>query len=220
MNWIDLHTQSHNWLFVIFVIILLLFAFIKRHYAYQTKEFLQLIFNDRYIVIYGKKEKVRLFFTMLFFLIQWLTLSISVYIFFYIFGLSTDFFPLPIPFEFVIFFLILIFLLLKMLVQYLIIYIFDISNFGKMFFFNRLTYSNYASFLLFILNMITIYGVSFNRYFFYISLIIFLYILVFGLFSFIKLYKKSIKPYLFYFILYLCTFEIAPYIFIGYLIKY
>ncbi|MFC2693353.1 MAG: DUF4271 domain-containing protein [Capnocytophaga gingivalis] len=50
------------------------------------------------------------------------------------------------------------------------------------------------------------------------SLVIFLYIQILGVISFAKLYKNEIKQYWYYFILYLCTFEIAPYVFVNYLI--
>ena len=48
---------------------------------------------------------------------------------------------------------------------------------------------------------------------------VFLYIQVLGLISFVKLYKNELRAYWYYFILYLCAFEITPYIFINSIIS-
>ncbi|MDO4880978.1 MAG: DUF4271 domain-containing protein [Capnocytophaga sp.] len=79
-----------------------------------------------------------------------------------------------------------------------------------------MSYSNYAGFVLALLLFIIIYGFDNQQYMFYLAISIFLFIQLLGLSTFVKLYKNWIKNYLYYFILYICTFEIAPYLLIGY----
>lgn len=179
-------------------------------------EFLRLPFNNKYILIFGKKQQFSFAFILFFTILQWLSLSVGV------FFLVKSFFPreiVKLHHYYSIVGLVFVFFLLKMLFQSIIIYIFDLKSFGTKYIFNRLSYSNYASFIFAVLNFIIIFGFSQNKYFFYFSWLILAYVLVFGFVSFVKMYKISIKNHLLYFILYLCTFEIAPYVFLGYFLS-
>lgn len=179
-------------------------------------EFLHLPFNNKYIIIFGKKQQFSFAFILFFTILQWLSLSIGV------FFLLKNIFPkevMILQHYYAIVILIFFIFIFKMILQSIIMYIFDIKKFGTKYIFSRLSYSNYASFVFGILNFIIIFGFSLNKYFFYFSWLILVYLLVFGFISFVKMYKISIKNHLLYFILYLCTFEIAPYIFLGYFLK-
>lgn len=217
MNWIPVQSQSHNWIILTFIAIATILAFVKSFYAFQLREFLRLPFNNKYIIIFGKKEKIRVLFTILLSIIQWF--SISIIIFFLIRGSSVEknLTFIPIPFFVIVLIGVISLFLLKLFVQRVLTYIFDIKSFANSYIFNRLSYSNYVGLVLCVLNFINIYGFAANRYFFYFSLIISLFLLIFGFFSFVKFHKFLIKTHFFYFILYLCTLEIIPYVFLGYL---
>lgn len=215
VNWIPINHTPTDWIVIIFFSIFFIFALVKNNYTFQTNEYLRLPFNNKYIIIFGKKDFSTFTFTTLFFVAQWLTLSVSIYFL----GFFFIQFP-PFPFheiQYNILFFTGLLLSVKLLLQYFILYIFKIKNFGKNYLFNKLSYSNYAGFVLAFCNFISFYIFNNNIYFFCFSLLLFAYIQGIGLFSFIKMNQNDIKPYLFYFILYLCTFEIAPYIFLSFL---
>lgn len=217
MNWIPVQSYAYDWVIIAFLTIAIILAFVRSFYAFQFKEFLKLPFNNKYIIIFSKKEKIRVVFTFLLTIIQWISWSIMLF-FLMKQTADQDIFGVRFSVILLIFVAVILFFLIKWIFQRFVIYVFDIKLFGNNYLFNRLSYSNYAGLVLCILNFIIIFGFSANYYFFYISLLISLYLLLFGFFSYIKLHKISIKSYFLYFILYLCTFEIAPYIFIGYLL--
>lgn len=211
MEWNYLKTTSYEWIFILFVCCFVLLTFVKMNFLFQLKDFLRLPFNNKYILIFSKKENLRLPFLFLFLLIQFISLGIFTFFIFenYHFeieniGFVKDFLP---------FFIILAisgYCLLKFLFQKLIFYVFDTKNLGNLYLFNKISYSNYAGFLLLFFNIFCLYIFEKHSKIVLISGIFFLYILVFGLLSFTKMYEKIIKEHFLYFILYLCTLEIAP----------
>ena len=79
--------------------------------------------------------------------------------------------------------------------------------------------TNYRAFLGFILlpvNIVLYYNSTPIKEVFYVILCIFLLYNVFTYYFLVKTYQKIIIGKLFYFILYLCTLEIAPYYFMYY----
>jgi len=105
-----------------------------------------------------------------------------------------------------------VFLFLKLLLERLIANIFNIDDIIEQYIFQKKTYKNYFGMLLIPINTFLIYSVTPSKTILYIVLSIFFIILIIRLSNSLKRYQKLIKSNLFYFILYLCTLEIAPYI--------
>lgn len=211
MNWNVLNSASNDIFTIVFLILFTLYSFVRMHYSFELKEFLSLPFNRKYILIFGQKERMKFSFTALFFVFQVLSVGLGICFFLQIQKID---FPILL-----IFLSILILFLVKLVFQFLINWVFNTNDFGHIYVFNQLSYSNYASFIWALLSLLTAYSFNFNIYFYYFSVFVFISILLLGLVSFLKTYFGKIKPYYFYFILYICTFEIIPYVFIGYFIK-
>lgn len=195
------------------------FAFLKIYHGFALNMFLGLITNNKYTIVFHKGEKNEIFFTFLLFVVQCVSLTIVTYFIFQnaLFKMPSQFWSVPLAWA--IFIFLLSFSLLKIFLQYIIIYVFDIQHFGKAYLFEKITYSNYAGFALLLSSFMVIYGGNRNIYGLYVSVALFVCIMFLGMFSFFKKNQQRLKPHLFYFILYLCTFEIAPYVLIGYCIK-
>lgn len=220
MKWHLLENTENNWIFIVFLIGFSLITFIKLNLTPQFQEFLKLPINNKYILIYGKKEKVRFIFIFLFSFLQWISVSVLLYFLLKFYGFSLEKWSIPDVFFIAFVFLgVQIFFWLKLGIQYFVMYVFNLEEFAKNFIFIRLTYSNYAGFVLFFLNIFAFYGLAANRMFFYYSAFCFISILFLGGITFYKLHQKRIKSYFFYFILYLCTLEIAPFLFVAFLLK-
>lgn len=192
-------------------------AFIKAYHAFRFREFLNLLTNNKYIIIFNKRERSGVFFTTSLLVVQWAILSISIWRIISFFRLEISFYA--VPEQYLIMIGVALFILLKIAFQRLISYVFDMDTFSRSYLFVRLSYSNYAALILVLLLFVNIYAMELNIYMFAFSLIVFLYIQVLGLVSFAKLYKSQLGTYWYYFVLYLCAFEIAPYIFINWIIS-
>lgn len=217
MEW-TLVTASHkDWISLIFVLILGVMAFIKAYHAFRFREFLNLLTNNKYIIIFNKRERSGVFFTTSLLVVQWAILSISIWRIISFFRLEISFYA--VPEQYLIMIGVALFILLKIAFQRLISYVFDMDTFSRSYLFVRLSYSNYAALILVLLLFVNMYAMELNIYMFAFSLIVFLYIQVLGLVSFAKLYNSQLGAYWYYFVLYLCAFEIAPYIFINWIIS-
>ena len=218
MKWIPIITNENDWIFISFIAILGIIAFIKTYHSFRFKEFLNLLTNNKYIIIFNKKERSNTLFTTLLLIVQWVAMSICIWLIFSFFNMNVSIYN--IHSEYIIFIGIGLFILLKLAIQFFISYSLNINNFLRSYLFIRLSYSNYASFILLLFLFLIIYGMKSNIYLVCLSLLIFVFIHILGIISFVKLYKNEIRSYWYYFILYLCTFEITPYIFINYWITH
>lgn len=208
-----LHKPFLPWAFPFFLLIFTIIAFLKITYPNHFWEYLKLPFDRKYIIIYEKKERKVQFFTVVSFFLQWISLSLFLYVwaqFHNIQLIVTGFLLLDIAF------ILLALLIFKLLIQKWIIYLFDLKGFSKSYIFTRIAYSSYAAIFIITLLFFMIYSSSLKEIYLYILLAIFFTINILSWVTIIKMNQNSIKTYIIYFILYLCTLEIAPYIFLTY----
>ena len=85
--------------------------------------------------------------------------------------------------------------------------------------FKKMTYLNYSALLMFLANLLLGYVLRDSKIVVFTSLILILVINLIGWIGILKIHQKLIASHLFYFILYLCTLEIAPFLIISNLLK-
>ena len=102
--------------------------------------------------------------------------------------------------------------LLKILLKIGIGYLFDIPKLFHSYVFQQLSFLNFLGVALLPLNCLLIFGTLNHHILMVTTLIISVVILMIGLMKSIKTYQKLLINNFFYFILYLCTLEIGPYI--------
>ena len=146
MKWIPIITNENDWIFISFIAILGIIAFIKTYHSFRFKEFLNLLTNNKYIIIFNKKERSNTLFTTLLLIVQWVAMSICIWLIFSFFNINISIYN--IHSEYIIFIGIGLFILLKLAIQFFISYSLNINNFLRSYLFIRLSYSNYASFIL------------------------------------------------------------------------
>lgn len=201
------------WIFPVFIFIFTIIALLRVAYPNHFWEYLKLPFDRKYIIIYEKKERKVQPFTAVSFFLQWLSLNLFLYVwtqFHNIPSKLTGFLLLDIALT------LFALLTFKLLIQKWISFLFDLKGFSKPYVFARIAYSSYAAIFTVILLFFMIYSGSLNEKYLYILLAIFLIINILSWITIIKMNQKSIKSYIIYFILYLCTLEIAPYVFLAY----
>lgn len=177
-------------------------------------EYLKLPFNNKYIIIYEKKERKLHLFTVIMFVLQWISLSFIAY--FLLRNYNINYLIISGLMWIDVTITILFLLLLKIFIQLCISSLFDLHFFYKSYFFTKVSYSNYASVLIILYLFFIAYTSKITEIHLLLSMAILLIINVLSWLMIIKIHQNSIKTYIIYFILYLCTLEIAPYIFLTY----
>ena len=172
-------------------------------------DFILVIGNDKYLKIYSREQKFFDNFDALLF--SNLILSVSVFCLI-IFRFTEETSKIPINSMFKLSVGIAIFVLIKVLLERLIGSLFEIDKLTDLYLFQKITYKNYLGILLLPINALLLFTFQPTLNIIYGIIILLLSINVIGLISSLKSHQSLIKNNLFYFILYLCALEIAPYI--------
>ena len=207
-------TDSKDWATLLFVLAFAIIAITKSVYENRFGDFINLIFSDKYSKVYRDSSQLKSSFTISLFIVQIISIAFFIQITLSIFGyaVKTDGILYIQIFTFLIFFV-----LAKFLIEKIIGTAFNIEEFVEQFNLQKVIYRTYISLFILPVNVILFYydSISKNIPIIFISIILLISILIY-LVS-IKNYQNLIFSKLFYFILYLCTLEIAPYFFMYYL---
>src|SRR5690606_32444523 len=109
-----------------------------------------------------------------------------------------------------------VFILSKFIIDKIIATVFGIEEFAEQFNLQKMTYRSYVTVLLLPINVVLFYNDFESNALFYVCLTAILTINAATYLISLRNYQNFIVSKLFYFILYLCTLEIAPYYFIYY----
>jgi len=107
-----------------------------------------------------------------------------------------------------------VFILSKFLIEKIVATAFKIEEFNEQFNLLKVNYRAYFGFILLPVNIILFYNTFDSKLFFWILLVALFVINITTYIVALKLYQNLLMRKIFYFILYLCTLEIAPYYFI------
>ena len=206
-------TDSKDWATVLFVLSFAIIAVTKSVFENRFGDFANLIFSNKYNKVYRDSSHLKSGFTISLFFVQVISLAFFIQISLSYFGHAskTDWNLYIQIFTFLAFFI-----LSKYLIEKIIATSFNIEEFMEQFNLQKVTYRTYIGLFILPLNIILFYYDSFSRN---IPLLIIAIILVINILTYfisIKNYQNLIIGKLFYFILYLCALEIAPYYFMYY----
>ena len=205
--------ESRDWATVLFVLSFAIIAVTKSVFENRFADFANLIYSNKYIKVYKDSSNLKSTFTVSLFLVQVISLAFFVQITLSYFGYAskTDWL-LYIQ----ILTLLVFFILSKYLIEKIIATSFNIEEFMEQFNLQKVTYRTYIGLFILPFNIILFYYDSFSKNIPLVIIAIILIINALTYFISIKNYQKLIFSKLFYFILYLCALEIAPYYFMYY----
>jgi hypothetical protein len=206
-------TDSKDWATVLFVLSFAIIAITKSVFENRFGDFANLLFSNKYTKVYRDSAHLKSGFTLGLFFVQVISLAFFIQISLSYFGYAskTDWLLYIQIFTFLVFFI-----LSKYLIEKIIATSFNIEEFMEQFNLQKVTYRTYIGLFILPFNIILFYYDSFSRN---IPLVIIAIILVINVLTYlisIKNYQNLIFGKLFYFILYLCALEIAPYYFMYY----
>lgn len=181
-------------------------AILKVIYPKRFEDFIRLPVSNNYFLAKGKSEELRHPFSILLFLIQLISISLFVYLFFLEKGKAT------VLLFFQILSAVFIFIIVKTSIEKMIGAIFSIKNIIDQYIYEKLSYRNFISLLLIIANLIFYFSVKpdLNTLLIFTGILFLINILI--LFYSYKKYRSLIFSNFFYFLLYLCALEISPYL--------
>lgn len=197
-----------DWMTLILMISLVLISLGKYFFSTSFSNFIILPFNNKYITLNKKKDKILQGFHIIMSLFQILNLALFCFVARNVirensFGAYTEFY-------FIIIVGLVLFFLFKILLQIASGYFFENQELVNKLIFEKLTYFNYGGFVAFLGNILAIYIFPNAAAVIYVIILLLLVVNGIGIVRILRNHQKLIIGNTFYFILYLCTLEISP----------
>ncbi len=205
--------QQTDWITVILLVSILLVVIAKQLFQGRFLNFIILPFNNKYITLYSKKDRMLHGFHILMTGFQFLNTALYFYFSYKVLFLSGED-RSDILIYVMILGVLVLFFILKLILQLANGFVFSNTKLIADFIFKKMTYLNYSGLVMLISNIVLGYIFPGSKIVVFSSLFLVFLINVIGLIRILKNHQKLISGYFFYFILYLCALEIAPLIFI------
>ena len=206
-------TGGKDWATVVFVLSFAIIAINRTLSVQRFADFVRLGVSDKYNKVYKDSGNLNSGFTLSLFVVQLVSFS-----FFFQYALSC--YKLADKTSWVtfiqLFTFIAVFILAKFFIEKIIATSFNIEEFNEQFNLLKINYRTYLALLLLPVNVLLFYNDVSSRVVIYI---ITGFIIAGALGAYIislRIFQKLVLGKIFYFILYLCTLEIAPYYFLYY----
>ena len=206
--------EPRDWATIIFIVSFVLIALAKAFFETRFNEYLRLIVSDKYIKVYRDSTHLMSGFTIVLFLVQLVSLAFFIQLILAYFGYidsKTDW----IVFIQVLTFL-TVFVLSKFLIEKIIATSFNMEEFTEQFNLQKVSYRTYIGLLVLPIDIVLFYNDNPPKILIYLFIIVVLAINLLTYLISLKNYQNFLLGRLFYFILYLCALEIAPYYFMYY----
>jgi len=205
--------SGKDWATLVFVACFALIAINRTVFETRFAEFIKLAVSDKYTKIYKDSGNMLSWFTISFFLIQVISFTFLIQFLLSYFGMAEK----TSWVSFVqIFTLIGVFILSKYLIEKIIATSFNIEEFNELFNLHKVNYRTYIGLLLLPVNIFLFYNNSQHPVVIYVIIGLIIAASIVSYLVSLRIYQNLILSKLFYFILYLCTLEIAPYYFMYY----
>jgi len=205
--------ENKDWATILFVVCLAFIALARTFFESRFSDFSKLIFSDKYLKIYRDSSNLMSWFTILLFFVQLISFAFFVQLLLFYFGFAAKG-------DWIVFIrvftMLSVFILGKFLIEKIISTAFNIEEPLEQFNLQKVSYRTYLGLVLLPINIILFYNSTISISVIYFLIIAILAINTLTYLNSLKIYQNLIIGKLFYFILYLCALEIAPYYFMYY----
>lgn len=207
--------SGKDWATLLFVACFAIIAINRNVFENRFSEFIKLAVSDKYTKIYKDSGNMLSWFTISFFLIQVISFTFLLQ---FLLSYNSDDPAKKTSWVFFIqlFTLIGVFILAKYLIEKIIATAFNIEEFNELFNLHKVNYRTYIGLLLLPVNIFLFYNNSQHAIVIYVIIGLIIAASITSYLVSLRIYQNLILGKLFYFILYLCTLEIAPYYFMYY----
>ncbi len=202
-----------DWITIILFSSIFFMVLAKTTFYGRFLNYIILPFNNKYIFLYQKKDKLFNWFSIFFSIFQLLNFSLFLYFTY------TIFFKVPDGQQLLaygsIFILLLLFFTVKILLQLGNGFIFNSKKIISEIIFKKLSYLNYSGLVMLFANLLLNYVFKESKTVVVIGLLLVFLINAIGWTTTLRNHQNFIANNFVYFILYLCALEIAPIIIVG-----
>lgn len=207
--------ENNNWATILFLLSLVLIVIVKTKYSQKFFIYLDLFYSDKYFKLYNKSEYVSSPFNILLYIVQIIVISFFIILIF-------DQYKICSKNDSIVYLKILTTLFVismaKYFIEKIISIIFDVDKIADTYNHFKMSYRSFFTLFLFPIIAVLFYN-NYNKFVLFILLAIVIIYNTVTYVNIIKIFKTNLFSNLFYFILYICTLEIAPYYFIYYWYK-
>ncbi|WP_177766565.1 DUF4271 domain-containing protein [Flavobacterium sp. I3-2] len=204
-------TSSGDWATLLFILTFALLTVNRNVFAVRFHDYIRLIYSDKYLKIYKDSSNLKSWFTISMFFIQLISYSFFIHI-----AMSyLDFSNINSLIDFLkVFNFLTFFILGKYLIEKIIANFFNIEDFTEQYNLIKVNYRTYLGLLILPVLMFLFYTKTQEIIiiYFILSIILLTNLIMYSVI--LKNHQKLIQKHILYFILYLCTLEIAPYLLI------
>ena len=200
----------NDWYTVLILVCMVFIAAAKFLYSSRFNDFIEIIINSNYLKIYLKDQKFINAFDGLLFIN--LTISISIFVILSLINLENNIQEQSLYLYYKLFIAIGSVLIIKVLLDRLIGSLFEIDELMNDYLFQKITYKNYLGLILLPINILFIFVIVPTSSLIFVVITLLFIVNFMGFLESLKSHLSLIKSNLFYFILYLCALEIAPYL--------
>jgi hypothetical protein len=207
--------ESKDWITILFIVTIGLVVITKAAFENRFSDFIGLLINNKYMKVYKDTSNLMSWFTILLFVVQLVSFSffILLVLSYFRYTTKTNWVSFIQIFTFLSFFV-----LSKFLIEKIIAASFNIESFIEQFNLFKVSYRTYVGLLLLPVNIVLFYTNLMNSYVILGVLVILLIVNAVTYLVSLRNYQNLFLSKLFYFILYICALEIAPYYFMYYAI--
>lgn len=201
---------STDWITIVIMVCFALLATAKLMNSVRFSEFVMLFNTNKYVVLNQKGNKLSTLFNGVLILVQVLSVSLFIYLCVDVLQWQSDN-TTDMMLYLKIASLYLFVLICKILIEKIISTIFSIEVLIEDYLFYKISYRNFLGLILLPLNLLFIYTAKPSKI---VLIVLAVSLLILNLIVLFSVYKKNeniILNHMFYFILYLCALEIAPY---------
>jgi hypothetical protein len=205
--------ENKDWATLLFVMSFAIIAVTKSVFENRFADFVKLIYSNKYSTIYKDSSHLKSGFTIALFLVQIISFSFLIQLLLSYFGYAskTDWILFIQLFTFLTYFV-----MAKFFIEKIIATAFNIEEFMEHFNLQKVMYRTYIGLIILPINVFLFYYESISRNIPLLIIGVLLTINTAIYLVLIKNYQSLLFGKLFYFILYLCALEIAPYYFMYY----
>lgn len=207
--------ENKDWATILFMASIALIVITKTSFESRFLDYSRLIISDKYLKVYKDSSHLMSWFNIFLFIVNLISFSFFIQIVLHHYGYGEKY-------DWVlfvrIFTLLAVFVLSKFVFEKIIATIFGIEELIEQFNLQKVSFRTYIGLLLLPVSIFLYYNDLLTDSI-VLTIIIALFIINFASYLFsLRNYQNLIFGKLFYFILYLCALEIAPYYFIYYLV--
>lgn len=214
--------ENKDWATFLFIFSFAIIATTKSVYESRFSDFSKLVVSDKYNKIYKESSQLMSWFNIALTFVQFISIAFFIQLTITHFGENEKSASLNLTakYNYILFIQILtfsaVFILGKYLIEKIIAVAFDFEELIEQYNLQKVNYRTYISLCLLPINMLLFYANNLSIITIYTLIAVVLVANLLSYLNSLKIYQKFIIGKLFYFILYLCTLEIAPYYFVYY----